>query len=230
MSASRLKRSQRRERRRVARAALRPKLSEQLLSVWDHARWVFANFCEFFATPVAIADREYINVPEYRAMESWLRSLELLTRRLILAAALAINVKLLDRRAPARQSLRSSEPQPRKRRRVLIWPTKPDSWIARLRMLPRKPPETRALRRAKREQPRVLPAFPLARRLEAVRRVLADPDKRAHRFAVKLARIAARNAKANEPRLFGVRALGLPPHRSTAASASSAPAWKSSCR
>ena len=72
-------------------------------------------------------------------------------------------------------------------------------------MFPRKPPETPPLRRARREQPRVLPAFPLARRLEAVRRVLADPDTRAHRFAVKLARIAARNAKANEPRLFGVR-------------------------
>ena len=72
-------------------------------------------------------------------------------------------------------------------------------------MFPRKPPETPPLRRAQREQPRVLPAFPLARRLEAVRRVLADPDTRAHRFAVKLARIAARNAKANEPRLFGVR-------------------------
>jgi len=72
-------------------------------------------------------------------------------------------------------------------------------------MFPRKPPETPPLRRARREQPRVLPAFPLARRLEAVRRVLADPDTRAHRFAVKLARIAARNAKANAPRLFGVR-------------------------
>ena len=72
-------------------------------------------------------------------------------------------------------------------------------------MFPRKPPETPPLRRAQREQPRVLPAFPLARRLEAVRRVLADPDTRAHRFAVKLARIAAHNAKANEPLLFGVR-------------------------
>ena len=41
-----------------------------------------------------LADREYINFPEYRAMDSWLRSLELLTRRLILAAALAINVAL----------------------------------------------------------------------------------------------------------------------------------------
>ena len=94
MSASRLRRSQRRERRAAVRILQRPKLSEQLLSAWEHARWVFANFCEFFAPPVAIADHEYINVPEYRAMDSWLRSLELLTRRLNLAAALAINVAL----------------------------------------------------------------------------------------------------------------------------------------
>ena len=73
-------------------------------------------------------------------------------------------------------------------------------------MFPRKPPKTPPLCRAQREQPRVLPAFPLARRLEAVRRVLADPDTRAHRFAVKLARIVARNAKANAPRLLGIRA------------------------
>ena len=62
--------------------------------MWEHARRAFANFCEFFAPPVAIADREYINFPEYRAMDSWLRSLELPTRRLILAAALAIIVAL----------------------------------------------------------------------------------------------------------------------------------------
>ena len=199
MSASRLRRSQRRERRAAVRIRQRSKLGEQLLRVWEHARWVFASFCEFFAPPVAIAARDYINVPEYRAMESWLRSLELLTRRLVLAAALAINVVLkpLDPLAPAR---------PRQRRRVLIWFNKPCSWIASLRMMPRKPPEARALRRDRREQHRVLPALPLARRLEAVRRVLVDPDTRAHRFAVKLARIAARNAKANEPRLFGVRA------------------------
>ncbi len=51
----------------------------------------------------------------------------------------------------------------------------------------------------------MLPALPFARRLEAARRILADPDTRAHRFAVKLARIAARNARANDPRLLAVR-------------------------
>ncbi len=197
MSASRLKRSQRRERRAAVRILQRPKLSEQLLSVWDHARWVFANFCDFFAAPAAIAHREYINVTEYRAVDSWLRSLELLTRRLILAAALAMDVVL--------KPTNPRDRKPRKRRRVLVWLEKPDSWIARFRMLPRKPPETRAPRRTPHEQPRVKPSFPLARRLEAVRRVLADPDTRAHRFAMKLARIAAHNTKANEPRLFAVR-------------------------
>lgn len=72
-------------------------------------------------------------------------------------------------------------------------------------MLPRKPPETRCLRRARRRQPRVLPALPFTRRHEAARRILADPDTRAHRFAVKLARIDARSAMANDPRLLAVR-------------------------
>ncbi len=197
MSASRLKRCQRRERRTRALVLQRPKLGEQLMQVWDHARWVFAHLCDFFAAPAAIAQREYINVPEYRAIESWLRSLELLTRRLILAAALAMDVVL--------KPIAQHDRKPRKRRRVLIWLDKPSSWIARLRMLPRKPRQTHNLHRTPHEQPRVLPSFPLARRLEAVRRALADPDKRAHRLAMKLARIAAHNTKANEPRLFIVR-------------------------
>ena len=130
---------------------------------------------------------------------------ELLTRRLILAAALSINVVL--------QPTSSREYKPRRRRRVLIWPKNPSSWIVRLRMFPRKPPEMPPLRRARREQPRVL----------------ADPDKRAHRIAVKLARIAARNAKANEPASLAP-ARGTPNACSTAASASSVPAWSLSCR
>jgi hypothetical protein len=197
MSPSRVRRSQRRARRTAARAALRPKLDEQLLHVWEHARWVFVNFCEFFAAPAAIAAREYIAVPHYRAIESWLRSLELLTRRLILAAALAITVVLNPVAPRARK--------PRQRRRVLVWFDKPATWIARLRIFPHKPAETRVVGPARRDPPRVLRSFPLARRLEAVRRVLAHPDRRAHRLAVKLARIAARNATANEPRRFALR-------------------------
>lgn len=198
MSPSRLKRSQRRERRTAARAVMRPNLCDTLLAVWRHARWVFLQFCDFHASPRALAEREWIVTHEYRKIEAWLRAIELLTRRLVLAAALASNVVLkpLPPRAHA---------QTRQRRRVLVWLQKPETWIARLRVFSDKPPEVNFTYHNKRDVPRVMRSFPLARRLEAVRRVLADPDPRVHRLAVKLARIRAHNAKANSPRLFAAR-------------------------
>jgi hypothetical protein len=198
MSPSRLKRSQRRERRTAVRAALRPNLCDTLLAVWRHARWVFLQFCDFHAAPRALAEREWIATHEYRKIEAWLRAIELLTRRLVLAAALGLNIVL----GPL---LERADAQPRRRRRVLVWLQKPETWIARLRMFPAKPPEVHVIYHNKRDVPRVMRAFPLARRLEAVRRVLADPDQRIHRLAVKLARLRASNAKANSPRLFAAR-------------------------
>lgn len=198
MSPSRLRRTQRRERRAAVRVLQRPKMGEQLLQVWDHACWVFANFCEFIGTPSYLADREHIITWEYKEIQEWLAQLELLTRRLILAAALSLNVVL--------KPLREATGKARKRRRVLIWPNRPRTWIARFRMMPKRPPDVRFIYSNTREKPRTLPAMPLAKRLEAVRRVLADPDVCARRFATRLARIAERNAKANEPRLLRARA------------------------
>jgi hypothetical protein len=198
MSASRLKRSQRRERRTAARAVTRPNLCDTLLAVWRHARWVFLQFCDFHAAPRALAEREWIATHEYKGIEAWLRAIELLTRRLVLAAALALNVVL---KPPPQRA----HAEPRRRRRVLVWLQKPETWIARFRMFLKKPPEVRVIYRNTRDVPRVMRSFPLARRLEAMRRVLADPDPRVHRLAVKLARLRASNAKANSPRLFAAR-------------------------
>ena len=198
MSPSRLKRSQRRERRTAARVVTQPNLCDTLLAVWRHARWVFLQFCDFHAAPRALAEREWIATHEYRKIEAWLRAIELLTRRLVLAAALALNIVL-------KPLLQREHAQPRRRRRVLVWLQKPETWIARFRIFPKKPPEERVIYHNKRDVPRVMRTFPLARRLEAVRRVLADPDQRVHRLAMKLARMRASNAKANSPRLFAAR-------------------------
>jgi hypothetical protein len=55
----------------------------------------------------------------------------------------------------------------------------------------------------------------MARRIEALRRVLANPDKRAHRLALRLARIRAANAKANAPRIFTLRRWDFSPKKRT---------------
>ena len=199
MSPSRLRRSQRRERRTAARVATQPNLCDTLLAVWRHARWVFLQFCDFHAAPRALAEREWIATHEYRKIEAWLRAIELLTRRLVLAAALGLNI-VREAADPARacttapsaaacssgcinlrHGSRASASSRKSRRKCASSIT------------------TRATFRAS------CASFPLARRLEAVRRVLADPDQRIHRLAMKLARIRASNAKANSPRLFAAR-------------------------
>lgn len=197
MSPSRLRRNARRERRKVVRARLRPKLCDKLMAVWRHACWVWSFFCEHHATPREIMLKEWIATWRYREMLAWVGTIELLTRRLIFAAALALDIVLKPLLPPTGK--------PRKRRRVLVWPNKPLTWIARFCMFRRQPPEVHYTYHNKRVVPQVMNTTPLARRLEAVRRVLADPDVRIRRFAVKLARIKERNAKANSPRLFKVR-------------------------
>ena len=204
MSPSRLRRNQRRERRAIARVAIRPKFSADILSAWDHARWVWNTFCHLlFHTPQELALREVVSRREARDFHDWLRGMEVLARRIIFAAALAMTIVLKPH---------ASRPvRPRKRRRVLIWPQKPHTWIARLPMLPHRSSNGSHASTTTRPLPALVPSFPLARRLEAIRRVLAKPEPCARRLAVKLARIAERNARADRPRRFAVRAW--PPRR-----------------
>jgi hypothetical protein len=58
-------------------------------------------------------------------------------------------------------------------------------------------------------------SWPMAKRIEALRRLLANPDKRARRVALRLARIRAANAKANEPRILALRPWDFAPEKRT---------------
>jgi hypothetical protein len=200
MSPSRIRRNQRRERRAAVRAILYATIGADLVKAWRHARWVWTLICFKFHRPEALAQQEYLLASRCREIESWIRPLELLARRIILAAALTLDVVLKPLSVRSRAT--------RKRSRIVLSLARPHDWIARFPMLPRRPREGRSPRRHG-DQPkrRFRKTFPLARRLEAVRRVLADPDTRVRRFATQLARIAARNAtaKANAPRLFQLR-------------------------
>lgn len=200
MSRSRLHRDQRRERRKAVRALAAPKLAQPLFAAWDHACWALAQMFAIFTTPAALASREYITRHEHTRLADLIRHLELLVRRIILTAALAFNLVL--RPVPERT------PRKRTRRRVLAWPSKPESWRACFRMIPARKPEVRPLPLVPRPghiPPRVLASLPLARRLEALRRALAAPDAHVRRFAIRLTRIGARNSVANRPRLFAMR-------------------------
>ena len=66
MSATRIKRDQRRERRARARVLLQPKLPALLLGVWEDACYVWSTICWLFETPAQLVGREALSIAEHR--------------------------------------------------------------------------------------------------------------------------------------------------------------------
>lgn len=198
MSASRLRRNQRRDRRTQVRALARPRLPALLLEVIDHACTIWEDFCLIFHTPAGLAEREYVNRADYARMRDWIYHLELLMRRFIFGAASLLQLVL--------RPIAPRTPRQRSRRRIIIWPNKPRLWPARFSMRTTRTTRRRAVAAGDpKPRPPLLPAFPLARRLEALRRIIVDPTTRIRRHAIRLARLAERNARANAPRRMRIR-------------------------
>lgn len=209
-SPARIKRDQRRDRRARVRTVLQPKLPAALRDVWASACAIWQTLCDVFDTPASLAEREFITRSEHKLLNDWVYHLELLIHRLVLVGALALNFVL--------RPLQPHAPRPRKSRRVLLWPARPEAWPARFRMMRgggRNADDSYRPPQPARPAPAVVSSFPLARRIEAMRRVLANPDARIRSFAIKLARLAERNARANTPRCFRLRKW-LDPKRITA--------------
>jgi hypothetical protein len=181
---------------------------DPLPGLWDFAGMVHEEICMLFGEPGELATKGYINRRSHRILGDWLRNLELLVRRLLLIAALAFD--------PGALCSHGAKPQ-RERGTRLVWSDRPEGWVARFRVFPKK--QSRRHIRKERDPDKRVPQFPnpwpMARRIEALRRVLANPDRRAHRLALHLARIRLANAKANAPRIFSLRRWDFSPAKRT---------------
>lgn len=213
MSRSRIHREHRRARRAAVRAIVWPKLTAPLLDVWTFARNTFADITHLVISPLELADREYIRRADHKRYADLIRHLELLARRFIMAAALALNFLL--------KPLAERQPRARKRGRPLYWMHRPETWCAGVNLW-RKPSAPPAWSYARRTgaPPPVVSSFPLARRLEAVRRLLANPDRYIRRTAIRLGRFDQRNRLSNNPVALAVRpwAVARPGRMSTSGS------------
>lgn len=209
MSRSRHIREHRRARRAAVRAMLWPKLTAPLLDAWNFAREFFADIAGIFITPADLAEREYMRRTEHRELADLVRHLELLTRRIFLAAALALNFLI--------RPLAERLPRPRKRRRYLYWLDRPETWRARFSTFRRRPPARQRYARTPGAPALLVPTFALARRFEAVRRALVDPDRHIRRLAIRLGRFDARNRISNDPVALEARPwrLARPGHAPT---------------
>lgn len=203
MSRSRTLRDHRRIRRQAVRAMFASKLPQPLRAAWEHACWALANILDLSTTPAQLVEDAWITRRDHRIYADLIRHLELLARRIILAAAFAMQLIL--------KPIAAMPHKPRPRRQVILWPHSPEKWPARFRMVPAQKPDMEGyiIWRAKREPkhiPAVVSSKSLALRLEAVRRAITAPDACIRRFAIRLARLAQRNLKANTPRYLGIRA------------------------
>jgi hypothetical protein len=190
---------------------------QTLAPLWDRARARFARAVAAIGAPGAIAALRALTPTLRRAIVGWLAPLERIVRALLLAqagaiaraepssmrdaAARAANVPpracgspsassapARDREAPETWPARFALSPPRDPRRV------PDARAPRIRALwgPPPPPPPPPPTRAPRPRSEADGAFRLALRLEAVRRVLADPAPHALRLARLIARAVRR--------------------------------------
>ena len=195
MSASRQKLAQRRARKMRVRAVLHPSFTGDLFDIWRRARELWLQFFDRHDTTlVALAERQLAFRAEHQKMSDWIHHLEQLVRGLILTAAFALEVVLAPRKP---------KPHTRKRRRVVIWDNKPDTWVRLTwRIFPHTARAAGSYGAPAQKPSRFARTLPLARRLETLRRILTAPEASARRAAFHLARLQAKNCTSNTPRTF----------------------------
>lgn len=146
--------------------------------------------------------------PFMRMATDWVRHLEMLMKRVVVILALSLNLAPVRRRA-------SIPPGIETRLKGSHW-AQPESWKVAFRMSP-----SRRRERAWRPGPPaqtpglLVRTYGLARRLEALRRVISFTERRAVRFARALARRKARLAGMNDRPVLELRPWDFHPYRAS---------------
>ena len=145
-------------------------------ALWDAARYALRWLVNLFGSPAEMAGLEVLAPRERMDVLGWLRPLEALVRALLV-------IRAAEMPAPIRRTPRAKRSPPRSRQMVEHDPDKPESWRVSFRAVPA-PPGLGSGRYAPGAE---LPsAWPLAERLEAVIRVLENPDPFARRLVGRL--------------------------------------------
>lgn len=169
------------------------------VEVWTSFLWVWG-------APRAMLRLRHLPARQWRCARDHIYHIEGLVRRLLLIAALCQKVALapLQRRAINRASAN----------RVRENANAPATWCVSFSAMP-PDLESENCAHARGPRRRLPQAFiatrGLARRMEALSRAMQQGRQRARRLAFRLARLAERNARANRPRLLGLRVWDFHP-------------------
>jgi hypothetical protein len=169
---------------------------DALPDLWRLAARVWYEVCAIWGDSASLL-RGHIPARDYRRCTDWLRHLEALVRRIVIVAALALELK------PAADGRRRPWGEPRFQRTLWHDPT---TWKVSFRVL-RQARERREGEQCPKKPRREhdLPSRGLARRIEALRRVLSGGQAYAKRLARLLARMKTANRTLNAPREFRLR-------------------------
>lgn len=178
-----------------------------LNSLMRFAASVWATFIFLWGGPRAVLRQRTMSARDWRLARDIIFHLEQLVRRILLVAALAMKLPPPRERAPMADSVRTPSHKPRAAKRENA--NAPRTWRVSFHAMPAdaEPREHNPLVATRKRRVRPLDIKPtrgLARRMEALARAITQGRTHARRLALRLGRIAARNARANQPRLLAV--------------------------
>lgn len=176
---------------------------EALPGLWDFAKLVWNEICQLWDDPASLLQQGYVSGLTYRRCCDWVRNLEGLVRRIVIVAALSLQLAPLKPTPPGEPPRPWGEP----RFRRALWHD-PSTWKVSFKMFPvRRGVRKRYARQRKPRREHGLPTAGLARRIEALCRVLLWKETYVARFARFMARVKAKNRVTNgDPREFHLAA------------------------
>jgi hypothetical protein len=179
---------------------------EALSDLWAFGRLVYEEILLLWGAPSELMAKHWLLGREAILCRDWVRHLEHLVRAILLIAALTLEL-VLPR--PRTQAKRMIDPDAAPRLR-LMKVDDPSTWAVSLRMFPSEREPRQYTRRERRPARDYLDAASLAKRIEALYRILKRQDVYVTRLARRMARLREKNRLANAPRTLKLRPWTYP--------------------
>lgn len=195
-------------------------LTDPMPDLWEWAAFIYHEITSSWDTPRVMGDNGWYPRRRHRLLRDWVRHLEILVRRILIAAALAITLPPprahASPRTPPNVPQRHGAASPilsaiEMARRLPPNPRLSQNWPTRFSIFPAQRTTSRRRIHRRREptarelhsefETHAVCARSIALRLESLRRIIAEPHIAARRVVRTLARIKARNLTANAPRI-----------------------------
>jgi hypothetical protein len=171
--------------------------------LWAFGRLVYEEILQLWGSPAELMAKQWLFGRTGWLCRDWVRHLEQLVRCILIIAALTMEVVLPKPRTTLKRRLSAT---PRRQMNA----EDPSTWAVVLHVFPVERESQRRSRARPKFKRRYLETAGLARRIEALYRVLKLQDPYARRLACRLARLKEKNRTANSPRTLTLKPWTYP--------------------